>query len=124
MFVFLNSTYKVISIKQHFPINKYLYGRNIGYKYVSVGSIWFTIYRCFNRFLYMYKISHVTQQKMYVQVIYRKPMFYIYVLYKRHGQFFGTPSRIFFLNNVGETTFFNSVAHNVPYFWSQTRYSF
>ena len=36
MFVFLNSTYKVISIKQHFPINKYLYGRDIGYKYVSV----------------------------------------------------------------------------------------
>ena len=30
-------------------------------------------------------------------------MFCTYVLHKRHGQFLGVHSRIFFLNNVGDT---------------------
>ena len=46
---------------------------------------------------------------MYVQVTYRNPIFCTYVLHKRHRQFLGAHSRIFFLNNVGDITFFNSV---------------
>ena len=74
-----------------------------------LGSIWFTIYYCLNRFLYMYKIFQLTEQNMYVQLTYRNPMFCLYVLHKRHEQFFGAHSRIFFLNNVEDTIFFNSV---------------
>ena len=73
-------------------------------------NIWFTICYCLNKFLYMYKIFQLTEQNMYVQVTYRNPMFCTYVLHKRHGQFFGAHSRIFFLNSVGDTIFFNSVA--------------
>ena len=72
-------------------------------------SIWFTIYYCLNRFLYMYKIFQLTEQNMYVQVTYRNPMFCTYVLHKRHGQCIGPHSPIFFLNSVGDTIFFNSV---------------
>ena len=36
-------------------------------------------------------------------------MFCTYVLHKWHGQFFGAHLRIFFLNSVGDTTFFNFV---------------
>ena len=36
-------------------------------------------------------------------------MFSMYLLHKRHGQFVRIHSRIFFLNSVGETNFFNSV---------------
>ena len=68
-------------------------------------SIWFTIYYCLNRFLYMYKIFQLTEQDMYVQVTYRNPMFCTRVLHKRHGQFFGVYSLIFFLNSVEDTTF-------------------
>ena len=71
-----------------------------------LGSIWFTIYHCLNRFLYMYKIFQLTEQNLYVQVTYRNPMFCTYVLHKRHGQFLGAHSRVFFLNNVGDTFFF------------------
>ena len=46
---------------------------------------------------------------MYVHVTYRNPMFSTYVLHKRHGQFFGAHSQIFFLNSVGDTILFNSV---------------
>ena len=56
----------------------------------------------------MYKISHVTEQNIYVQVTYRNPMFCPYVLNKGHGQFFGAHSQ-FFLNKVGDTISFNSV---------------
>ena len=70
------------------------------------GSIWFTIHYCLNRFLYMYKIFQLTEQNMYVQVTYRNPMFCTCALHKRHGQIFGAHSRIFFLNNVGNTIFF------------------
>ena len=72
-------------------------------------SIWSTIHYCLNRFLYMYKIFQLTEQNMYVQVTYRNPMFCTYVLHKRHGQFFRAHSRIFFLNSVGDTVFFNYV---------------
>ena len=74
-------------------------------------STWFTIYYYLNRFLYMFKIFQLTEQNMYVPVTYRNPMFCIYVLHKRRGQFFGAHSRIFFffLNSVGDTIFFNSV---------------
>ena len=48
-------------------------------------------------------------KNMYVQVTYRNPMFCTYVLHKRHGQFLGAHSRIFFLNNVGDIIVFNSV---------------
>ena len=69
-------------------------------------SIWFTIYYYFNRFLHMHKIFQLTEQNIYVLVTYRNPMFCAYILYKRHGQFSGAHSRIFFLNSVGETIFF------------------
>ena len=72
-------------------------------------SIWFIIYYCLNRFLYIYKIFQLTEQNMYLQVTYRNLMFCTYVLHKRHGQFFGVHSQIFFLNSVGDTIFFNSV---------------
>ena len=36
-------------------------------------------------------------------------MFCMYVLHKRHERFFGGRLRIFILNNVGDTMFFNSV---------------
>ena len=36
-------------------------------------------------------------------------MFCTYVLHKRHGQFLGVHSRIFFLNSVGDTILLNSV---------------
>ena len=72
-------------------------------------SIWFTTYYYLNIFLYMFKIFQLTEQYMYVQVTYRNPMFCTYVLHKRHGQFFGAHSRIFFLNSVGDTILFNSV---------------
>ena len=68
-------------------------------------STWFTIYYYLNRFLYMFKIFQLTEQNMYVQVTYRNPMFCTYILYKRHGQFFGSRSRIFFLNSVRDTIF-------------------
>ena len=39
-------------------------------------SVWFTIYHCFNRFLYMYNISNVTEQRrMFIRIAYRNPMF-------------------------------------------------
>ena len=57
----------------------------------------------------MFKIFQLTEQNMYVQVTYRKPMFCTYVLHKRHGQLFGAHSWIFFLNSVGDTILFNSV---------------
>ena len=72
-------------------------------------SIWFTIHYYLNIFLYMFKIFQLTEQYMYLQVTYRNPMFFTYVLYKRHGQFFGAHSRIFVLNSVGDTILFNSV---------------
>ena len=72
-------------------------------------SIWFTTYYYLNIFLYMFKIFQLTEQYMYVQVTYRNPMFCTYVLHKRHGQFFGAHSRIFFLNSVGDTILFNFV---------------
>ena len=56
------------------------------------------------------KISHVKEQNMNVQVTYRNPMFCTNVLHKRHRHFSGAHSRnsrIFFLNNVGDTIFIN-----------------
>ena len=110
MFVFLNNTLQVLqkisTAKQHIIQQK-----NITINAISIislflfGSIWFTSYYCLNRFLYMYKISQLTEQNMYVQVTYRNPMFCTYILYKRHGQFFGSRSRIFFLNSVRDTIF-------------------
>ena len=52
---------KNISIKLHFPFNKDLYGRNIEHKLFV--SLWFTICYYFSRFLYMYNISHVSEQR-------------------------------------------------------------
>ena len=72
-------------------------------------TLWFTIYYYLNRFLYMFKIFQLTEQNMYVQVTYRNAMLCKYVLHKRHGQFFGGHSRMFFLNGVGDTILFNSV---------------
>ena len=107
MFVFLNNTLQVLqkisTAKQHIIQQK-----NITINAISIislflfGSIWFTSYYCLNRFLYMYKISQLTEQNMYVQVTYRNPMFGTYVLHKRHRQFFGIHSRILFLNSVGD----------------------
>ena len=57
----------------------------------------------------MYNLSHVTEQKMYVQVTDRNPMFCMYVIHKQHGKLFRADSRIFFSNSVGDTVFFNSV---------------
>ena len=71
-------------------------------------SVWFTIYYNLNRFLHMFEIFELTEQNTYVQVTYTNPMFSIYVLHKRHGQFFGAHSRIVFLKSVGDTIFFNS----------------
>ena len=71
-------------------------------------SIWFTIYYYLNRFLLMFKIFQLTEN-MYVQVTCTNPVFCTYVLHKRHGQFFGAHSRIFFLNSVENTILFNSV---------------
>ena len=82
-------------------------------------SIWFTIYYCLIRFLYMFKIFQLTEQHIYVKATYTNPMFCTYVLHKRHGQFFGAQSRIFFLNSVGDTIPFNSVG-KMP----QIRYTF
>ena len=55
------------------------------------------------QFFYNYKTRHVAEQNMYVRIAYRKPIFCIYVLHKRHGQFFGSHSQIIFLSNVGGT---------------------
>ena len=72
-----------------------------------LGSIWFTIYYySLNRFLYIYKIFQLTEQNLYVQVTYRNLMF------------FWAHSRASFLNNVGDTIFFNSVGkmpHKMPH---------
>ena len=46
--------------------------------------------------------------KTYAQITYTNPMFCTYVLHKQHGQFFRAHSQIFFLNNIGDTIFFNS----------------
>ena len=54
----------------------------------------------------MYKMFHLIEQNMSVQVT---EIQCTYVLYKQHGQLFRTHSRIFFLSSVGETNFFNSV---------------
>ena len=59
------------------------------------------------QFFYKYKTCHVTEQNMYVRIAYRKPIFCIYVLHKRHGQFFGSYSQIIFLSNVGGTILWN-----------------
>ena len=122
MFVFLNNTLQVLqkisTAKQHIIQQK-----NITINAISIislflfGSIWFTSYYCLNRFLYMYKISQLTEQNMYVQVTYRNPMFGTYVLHKRHRQFFGIHSRTLFLNSVGDTIFFNSVG-KMSHIWS------
>ena len=72
-------------------------------------SIQFTIYYYLNRFLHMFKIFQLTEQNMYVQVTYTNPAFSTYVLHKRHGHFFGSHSRIFFVNSEGDTILFNSV---------------
>ena len=72
-------------------------------------SIWFTTYYCVNIFRFMFKISQLTQQYIYVQFTYRNPLFCTYVSHKRHGQFFEAHSRISSLNGVGETVNFNSV---------------
>ena len=69
-------------------------------------STWFTLYYYLNIFLYMLKIFQLTEQYVYVQLTYRNPVFCTYVLHKRHEQFFGTDSRIFFLNNVVDTNSF------------------
>ena len=121
---YITSTSKNISIKQHIEQQK-----NISMDRISIislfllGSIWLTICYCLNGFLCTYKILQLTEQNMYVQVIYRNLKFCTYVLHKRHGQFFGTHSRIFFLNSVGDTMFSN-YAGKMHYIWSQTRYSF
>ena len=57
----------------------------------------------------MYKIFQLKEKNIYVQVTYRNPIFWTYVLHKRHEQFFWAHLRIFFLNSVGDTIFFNSV---------------
>ena len=112
MVVVLNSTLQVLlktfQLKQQFPINEYIYGSNIEDKLFLLESVWFCIYHCFNRFLYVY---HATcyRTKTCVQISYRNPMFCTYISYKRRGQFFGSHSRIFFLNNVGDTIFLNSI---------------
>ena len=57
----------------------------------------------------MYKVLHATEQNIDAQVAYRNQMMCTYVLHKQHVNFFGAHSRIFFLNNVEDTIFFNSV---------------
>ena len=97
MFVFLNRSLYIflnrsISIDAILIISLFL-----------LGSIWFTIYYCLDRFLYMYKMFQLTEQNMFVQVTYKNPMFCKYVLHKQHGQFFTAHSRISLLNTVGDT---------------------
>ena len=70
-------------------------------------SICFTIYYYLNRFLHMFKIFFNLQNIISTYNLH-KSMFSIYVLHKRHGQFFGAHSRIVFLKSVGDTIFFNS----------------
>ena len=110
MFVILNSTLQVLL--KIFLLNNILNNKkNIYMDAISIinlfllRSIWFTIYDYFNRFLYMYKVFQLREQNLYVQVTYRNPMFCTYSLHKRHGQFLGAHSPIFFLNNVGDTIF-------------------
>ena len=57
----------------------------------------------------MFKIFQFTEQNVHIQVTDTNPMFCTYVLHKRHGQFFGVHSRIFFLNSVGDIILLNSV---------------
>ena len=71
--------------------------------------IWFIIYHCFSRFHYIYNTSHITGQKMYVYITYKNPISCTYVLHKQEGQFFEAHSPNFFLNNGGDTIFFNSI---------------
>ena len=79
MFVFLNSTFhhlkkstaktsttKNISIKQHIKQQKYLFGRNIDQKPISIRK-YMVYYYCLNIFLHVCKIFHLTEQDMYVQ---------------------------------------------------------
>ena len=82
-------------------------------------SIWFTTYYYLRRFLYMFKIFQLIEQNMYVQVTYRSQMFSTYSLHNRHGQFFRAHSRIFLLNSVGDTIFFNSVGKMFHIFGSK-----
>ena len=67
---------------------------------------------------YMFKIF-LTEQYMYVQVSYRNPIFCTSVLHKRHEQFFGVYSRIFFLKSVGETILFISIGNIFHIFGSK-----
>ena len=112
MFVFLNSTLQVlqkISLLNNILNNKkYFYGRNIDHKSISVREYMVYYLLLPQQIIFIYKIFQLAEQNMYLQLTYKYPMLCTYVLHKRHGQFFGANSRIFFFNSVGNTIFFNS----------------
>ena len=95
MFVFLNSTLQVLLktpvFCNIFQLTNISMGTIASIYLFQLGSIWFIIYRCFNRVLYMYNISHITEEKVHVQVTCRNAMFCKFALH------------IFFLDNVGDT---------------------
>ena len=109
MFVFLNSTLQLL--QKVSLLNNIVKAKNISMDAISIislfllESICFTIYYYLNRVLYMFKIFQLTEQNMQAQIPKRNPMFCTYVFDKRHGQFSGVRSRVFFLNSVN----FNSV---------------
>ena len=66
MFAFLNSPLQVLL--ETFLLTNLSINTILSINLFLLGSIWFLIYHCFNRFLYMYNMSHVTEQ---VQETYR-----------------------------------------------------
>ena len=108
MVVILNSTLqvflKVSLLNIIFQLTNISMDAVSSIKSFLLGSVWFNIYHCFNRFLYMHNISHATEQKILL-IAYRNPILCTYVLHKRHGKFFGTYSQILFLNNVRDNIF-------------------
>ena len=97
MFVFLNSTLQVlqkVSLLNNIANNKkYLYGRNIDHKFISVREyMGYYILLPQQIPMYVVKIFQLREQNMYVQATYINPMFCTYVLHKRHEQSFGAHS--------------------------------
>ena len=104
---YITSISKNKSIKQRFPTNKHLHGRSIDLESISLREC--TVYYLSLLQQIPLYIKHICcRTKTYVQITYRNPVFFTDVLHKRHGQFLGAHSRIFFLNKVGDVTFFNS----------------
>ena len=87
---------------------KYLCGRNINHKYISIRE-----YMVYYILLYQQIPTYVenisTYRTKYVRTGNLHKSKFTQFLRKRHGQSFGAPSQIFCLNNLGDTILFNSV---------------